>query len=129
MNIILYVSEYPVQTKEELDKFISRAEADAHEKNILSVIFLKAENGNELGLTVGGCESVLTFESIGSKRSFLASKGISNSDHPLLTVYVNFNHHTEFPQKYVIPYENGIKAAYEFFQTNELPSCIEWTEE
>ncbi len=128
MNIILYVSEYSVHDIAELDKFFSKAEADALEKNILSAIFLRADNGCELGITVGGDETVLSFDYGDPTKPYLASKGISNDFHPVLTVYAYFTHYTEFPRKYVIPFKDGLKAAYEFFETNELPACVEWME-
>ena len=44
------------------------------------------------------------------------------------TCYLKFHHHSEFPRKYAIAIEDGVRAVREFFYTRDLATCISWEE-
>ncbi len=111
-----------------LDEIISNAIERAKGKGLLSVILLNDDDDNQLGLVVGGDETVLSFTYSHSNPPYYASKGKLDIDEPVLTCFLLFEHHTEFSRKQVIPFNDGISACHEFFKFGNLPSCIEWIE-
>jgi hypothetical protein len=50
-----------VSTSAELHRVIQSAGEEARACDMLNIIFLDAPNGNELGIVVGGAETVLSF--------------------------------------------------------------------
>jgi Immunity protein Imm1 len=112
----------------ELDAVLMAASEEARSKNILGAVVIEAENGNCITMVVGGDETVLTFDYGHRNPPYYASKGASDSDEPLLTCYLTFQHHSEFPRKNVIPYHDGAKAVAEFVESGKLPMCIGWEE-
>lgn len=130
MKIIIHENEPPIEVRDvtRLNEVIRSASEEARSEGLLSIIFLEAENGNYLGLVVGGNETVLSFNYGHKDPPYYASKGMDENEEPVLTAYVALHHHTEFPRKWVIPMKEGMLAVHEFFETRELPSCIEWTE-
>jgi hypothetical protein len=130
MKLITYEKIPPtiIQDEKHLEQLITSAFTDAKEDNVLNVIFLVAENENEMGIVVGGDETVLSFNYGSLEAPYYASKGPSSEIQPVMTCYAFLLHHTEFPRKYVIPFNAGLQATYEFFKTNELPKCVEWME-
>ena len=95
---------------------------------LIAAIVIEVENQNYMTIVVGGSETVLTFDFAHHNGPYFASKGISDQDEPLMTCYLNFNHHTEFPRKYVIPLADGVEAVKEFARSGELPACVQWQE-
>lgn len=89
---------------------------------------IKSENSNEVGIVVGSEETVLTFGYAHRNPPYYVSKGTVDEDDAIMTCYVTFNHHTEFPRRYVISFAEGLKAVREFIESGGLPTCIEWTE-
>jgi len=71
-------------------------------------------------------ETVQVFNFSGEDPPYYASKGMSNDDEPLMTCYITFQHHTDFPRRHVIPFADGVKAVHQFLDTNDLPTCVEW---
>ena len=116
----------PVESAEELDAALSEAAVEARARGLLNIVFIEAENGDILGLVVGGDETALSFIYGHRDPPYYASLGSSADDHPVLTAYVSFQHHTEFPRKYVIPIADGRLAALEFFHSGTLPYSMEW---
>ena len=95
---------------------------------MLAAIELVADNGNIMYLVVGGDETVVAFDYAHRETPYYSSKGPTDADDPVLTAYLAFNHHTEFPRRSVIPMRDGLSAVYEFFETGELPACVVWAE-
>ena len=128
MKIILYENQTPVivQGLEHLDKVISDATEEARHEKSLSFIYLVSDNENEMGFVVGSDETVLGFDSGSKDPPYFASKGENESEEPVMTCYLYFEHHTEFPRKYVIPFIDGLKAVHEFYLTGNLPKCVDW---
>jgi hypothetical protein len=93
---------------------------------MLNVIFLKAANGNNLSFVVGGDDTVLSFTYGYRNPPYYASRGADTSTPPIMTCYVGLVHHTEFPRKYLIPFERGLTAAQEFAESGTVPRSIEW---
>lgn len=79
-------------------------------------------------MVLGGEETVLGFDYGHLDPPYYASKSESDKDEPLLTCFLTFAHHTEFPRRYVIPYADGVKAVAEFLDSGGLPTCIVWEE-
>jgi hypothetical protein len=77
-------------------------------------------------MVVGGEETVVTFDLEGEKPAYYASQGASAGDDPSMTCYLTFNHHTEFPRRYGIPFMEGLRAVREFLDSGGLPRCINW---
>lgn len=92
------------------------------------MVILKADNGNELSLVVGGDETVLGFTGAHLDPPYYASKGKDEGDGALMVCFLFFEHHTEFPRPWVIPFPAGLCAVHEFYRTGRLPACIEWVE-
>jgi hypothetical protein len=113
---------------DQLDEIIAKAGERAKSKNFSSVILLNDDNDNQLGLAVGGNETVLTFTYSHGDPPYYVSKGKLDVEEPVFTCFLLFEHHTEFLRKWVIPVESGIAACHQFYNTGGLPSCIEWVE-
>ena len=75
---------------------------------------IEAPNKNAMTIVVGSSETVLSFDSADRNPPYFASKGASDQDEPVMTCYLNFAHHTEFPRRYVIPLKDGIEAVNQF---------------
>ena len=95
---------------------------------MLSMVFLKADNGNSLGMVVGGDETMLHFSYGHENPSYFVSKGELNIDEPIMPCFLLFQQHTEFQRKHVIPLAKGLLAVHEFYASNTLPTSIEWVE-
>lgn len=117
-----------VQSAQQLDTVLSQADDEARARGMLNLVFIEAENGNNLSLVVGGRQSTAAFNYAHGDPPYLASKGLSDDDDPVLTCYGSLHHHTEFPRKWVIPIAAARLAAREFFELGALPTCIEWVE-
>ncbi|MGA7810071.1 Imm1 family immunity protein [Bradyrhizobium sp.] len=117
-----------VSTEVELDRVIRMTCEEARARGVLNVIFLKAVNGNVLSLVVGGDDTVLSFMHRHRDPPYYASSGAQKSVHPGMTCYVGLVHHTEFPQKYIIPFKEGLIATHEFAKSEMLPQSVEWIE-
>jgi len=130
MRIVIHESESPhqVHTLADLDKAIGSATAEACLKGLLSIVELKAENGNTMNIVLGGNETVLTFRYGHGDPPYYASKGIAAEDEPIMTAFMFLLHHTEFPRHCVIPLSPGLSALREFFQSGTLPTFIQWSE-
>ena len=111
-----------------LDEIIADATKQAKSRGLISVILLNDENDNQLGLAVGGDETVLSFTYGHGNPPYYASKGNLNVEEPIFTCFLLYEHHTEFLRKYVIPFQIGINACHEFYETGKLPSCVAWVE-
>ena len=117
-----------VRSVVELEEVLSKASKEARTRELLAGIMLDAENGTRLTIVVGGDDTVLTFDSAGSNPPYYVSKGPVDVDQPAFTCYLNFEHHTEFSEKSVIPIASGLNAAREFFFSGEVPRCVTWEE-
>ena len=115
-----------VRTSTELDRILDDAAKQARDRRLLTAITLNSDNGNALTIALGGEETVLSFDH--ENGPYFASKGQSNEEQPFFTCFLNFDHHTEFPRKYVIPVGLGINAVREFLLSEERPTCVSWTE-
>jgi hypothetical protein len=117
-----------IQDENQLQRIIAEAASEVRQRKLLALVFLIADNGNELGIVVGGEETVLSFTYGSLEPPYYGSKGLNDSLEPVMTCFVNFDHHTEFARQYVIPFGNGLEAVDEFFMTGVLPECVEWME-
>ncbi len=112
----------------ELDETLSAAETQARAAGILGGIKLRAPNGDELLLVVGGDETVLGFNRADGDPPYYASHGAADTDLPYFTAYIGLTHHTEFPRRHVVPIEQGRSAAFEFLRTGARPTSVRWVE-
>jgi hypothetical protein len=130
MKITVRENEFPVELQDvvSVNEVISSASEEACAKGLLNIISVEADNGNYLTLVVGGDETVLGFNYGHQDPPYYVSKGKDEGDEPMMTAYIAFRHHTEFPGKRVLPIQEGMLAVHEFCETGELPRCIEWTE-
>jgi hypothetical protein len=130
MKIIVHENEPPIEVRDvtRLNEVVRSASGEAHAEGLLSIVFIEAENGNSLGLVVGGDETSLAFNYGHLDPPYYSSKGMDENEEPVLTACVSLRHHTELPRNSVIPMKEGMLAVHEFFETGELPSCIEWME-
>ena len=116
-----------VSTSAELDRVIQSAGEEAQACGKLNVILLEAPSGNQLGMVVGGTDTVITFTYGHHEPPYYASRGAAKFAHPVMTCFLGLAHHTEFPRTYVVPYAMGLLAAHEFAETGSLPSSVEWS--
>lgn len=117
-----------VASSDELDRVLQSAGDEARTRGRLNIIVLEAPNGNELGMVVGGDETVLVFTYGHRNPPYCASRGPAIDARPVMTCYVGLVHHTEFPRTYVIPYATGLAAAHAFAGSGALPSSVAWIE-
>lgn len=117
-----------VEDSVQLDQALREADEEARKRGMLGAVQLKAANGNVITMVVGGYETVLGFDYGHLDLRYYASRGLSDSEEPLLTCYLMFQHHTEFPRKYVIPTADGVNAVRQFLDSGELPTCVKWDE-
>lgn len=68
------------------------------------IIYLKASNGNEVSLAVGGDEAVLGFAYSHNNPPYYASKGASTMEEPAFTGYIDLEHPTKYPRYNVISF-------------------------
>jgi len=85
-----------------LDDVLYAAPEEARKSKTLNGLVIEVDNGNTLLVVVGSEETVLIFNYGGPDPPYYASKGTSDDDDPILTCYITFQHHTEFPRKNVI---------------------------
>jgi len=130
LRITVHDSTEPtsVEDRSQLEAVLQTASEEARRENMLGGVFIEAENGNFMTMVVGGGETVLSFAYAHLNPPSYASKGASNEIEPILTCFLNFQHHTEFPRKNVIPYDDGAKAVAQFLDSGKLPTCISWEE-
>jgi hypothetical protein len=112
----------------QLDDALRDAANEARTRGKLGAILIEAANKNCMTMVVGTTETVLSFDYAHRNPPYYASKGNSSEDEPVMTCYLSFAHHTEFPRKFVIPLMDGIAAVKEFVDSGELPTCITWEE-
>ena len=117
-----------VEDDAQLDDAIRLATDESQASGKLRAILIEAPNKNSMTMIVGCAETVLSFDSADRNPPYFASKGVSNKKEPVMTCYLNFAHHTQFPRKYVIPLRDGIEAVKQFVRSGERPSCIAWEE-
>lgn len=79
-------------------------------------------------LVVGGEETVIGFNYGHGDPPYYASLGAAEADSPILTAYVGLEHHTEFPRRWVVPFDVGKQAASEFLATGKRPRALNWVE-
>jgi hypothetical protein len=117
-----------VTTAAELEHAVHFASEEARMRGMLNVIYIEAPNGDALSVVVGGDETALGFACGHGDPPYYESRGPVADDRPLLTAYVSFRHHTEFPRRCVIPMQMGMSAGKEFVETASLPMCVSWAE-
>ncbi len=117
-----------VNDDKDLTVMIAEACATAKAVGKLNIIFLYAPNRDHLTLVVGGEETVVGFNYGHGNPPYYVSVGGSEVDSPVLTAYVGLEHHTEFPRRWVVPFEVGEQAATEFLATGERPRAVNWLE-
>jgi len=117
-----------VEDGSQLEKVLNAETEEARRRGVLGAVLLEAVNGNVITMVVGGEETVLSFDYGHHNPPYYSSRGPSNADEPMLTCFLTFQHHTEFPRKYVIPVTDGVKAVRQFLDSGDLPTCINWEE-
>jgi hypothetical protein len=117
-----------VEDANQLEKVLDAEAEEARRRGVLGAVLLEAANGNVVTMVVGGDETVLGFDYGHHNPPYYSSRGPSNADEPMLTCFLTFQHHTEFPRKYVIPVTDGVKALRQFLDSGDLPTCINWEE-
>ena len=115
-----------VVTSNDLEEVLQDAAREAQTKGMLGIIFLYAPNKDQLSLVVGGNETVLGFNYGHGDPPYYASVGETDEVEPVLTAFVGFDHHTEFPRRWVVSMARGRTAAFEFLETGLRPISIEW---
>ena len=115
-----------VEDEHQLDEALRTAAEEARNRGTLAAVLIEAANGNVITMVVGGDETVLGFDYGHHNPPYYSSRGPSNADEPILTCRLTFQHHTQFPRKYVIPIAEGMKAVREFLHPDDLPPCITW---
>jgi hypothetical protein len=130
VRVKIHEDKAPLTVKDvtELDEVLRAASEEARVRGMLGAISIEADNGNVIVMVVGDEETVLGFDYGHQNPPCYASRGASSEDNPLMTCYLTFQHHTEFPRKYVIPFADGVKAVRQFVNSGDLPTCINWEE-
>lgn len=130
LRITIREDESPlvVEDANYLDEVLNTASEEARTREKLNGVIIESNKGNRLLLVVGCEETVLVFNYGGEDPPYYASKGASENDEPLMTCYITFQHHTEFPRRHVIPFADGVRAVRRFLETDDLPTCINWEE-
>ena len=114
------------ENENQLDQALHRATEEAQNSGTFGAVRIEAANGNTITMVVGGDETVLGFDYGHLNPPYYSSRGQSNVDEPLLRCQLMFQHHTEFPRRYVIPITDGVNAVRQFLDSGELPTCIKW---
>jgi len=117
-----------VLSQDHLIDLLAETADDAARRRILTVARLVADQGNTLGIVLGGHETVLIFTYGDPARRPYASLGPKEAAEPVLTCHLLYENLLRFPRRHVIPASDGIPAALEFFKTGDLPNSIEWEE-
>jgi len=117
-----------VNSEAVLEAVLSEASAEAHAAGRLNIVLLAAPNRDWLSIVVGGEETVVGFNYGHGDPPYYASVGAAQTDAPVLAAYLGFEHHTEFPRRWVISFAAGKQAAHEFLATGKRPESIKWAE-
>jgi len=130
LRVTVHDDRAPLQVEDtsQLEGVLNAASEEARTRKILGAVIIEAENGDSITMVVGGEETVLGFEHGHLDPPYYASKGPSDEDNPVMTCFLTFQHHTEFPRRYVIPFVEGVKAVNQFLVSGGLPTCINWVE-
>ena len=121
-------NERIVASISDLEHTLEEAHSQARAAQILNIISLTASNGDSLFLVVGGDETVAGFNYGTGMPPYYVSKGPTLASDPPLIAFLGLVHHTEFARRYVIPMDDGRRAALEFLSTGGRPLAIEWVE-
>jgi Immunity protein Imm1 len=111
-----------------LDAALDAAAHEARHAGRLNVISLIAPNGDKLTVVLGGVDTVVGFTTGSGTPPYFASAGNGTVDTPVLTAFVQLEHHTEFSRRWVVPVELGRRAAREFMATGRRPASLAWLE-
>lgn len=117
-----------VHTEQEVSVLLEAAAVEAKQHNKLNIVFVGADNGNELSIVVGGNESVLGFTYTGNEPPYFASCGQCQDTEPVLTAYIGLEHHTEFPRQWVISATTALAAVKAFCESPARPDLVTWVE-
>ena len=130
MKVFLHANEAGIEIKglAHLASVITHAGKQAKRKQILSLIFLRAENGNSLGIVVGGDETMLHFAFHHERPPYYLSHGRQDAKGPGMLCLLLFERQEEFASEHVIPYEAGLLAVREFYESGTLPASLKWVE-
>ncbi|NNE79755.1 MAG: hypothetical protein HKN18_05715 [Silicimonas sp.] len=116
-------------TVEEVMEALSQAAADADAAERPNIVHITSIAEDTLSVVVGANSlSNLAFQYAHGDPPYYSSRGISHADKPFLVAYSLAKHHTEIPQRYVIPVSDALKAVRQFLETNKLPTCVQWSE-
>jgi hypothetical protein len=126
--ITIRAEESPIMVRDvvQLEDALGSASEQAQTTHLLGAILLEVENGNVMMMVVGSEKTVLGFDYDGQGGLNYATEGRSNEAEPIMTCFLHFQHHTEFPRRYVIPLEDGMRAATQFLDSGELPTLVSW---
>ncbi|WP_208353245.1 Imm1 family immunity protein [Pseudaestuariivita rosea] len=130
-QITISESQTPLtcSTVEEVMEALSQAASDAEASERPNIVHITAITEDTLSVVVGAKSlSNLGFQYAHGDPPYYSSRGISNVDEPFLVAFALTNHHTEIPQRYVIPVSDAFKAVRQFLETNSLPTCVQWSE-
>ena len=117
-----------VNSEVALKTVFDEAIAEAQAEGMLNIVLLTAPNQDWLSIVVGADETVVGFNYGHGDPPYYASVGEAQTDAPVLTAYLGFEHHTEFPRRWVVSFADGKRAACEFLTTGKRPESIKWTE-
>jgi Immunity protein Imm1 len=117
-----------VVNADQLQSTFRHATDEARVRGLLNIAFVTVPAGHVMGIVLGGDESALSFTYDHRNPPYLASRGVATAVEPVLTCYVSYSHHTEFPRHSVIPYGAALAAVQEFAASGSLPGCVQWVE-
>lgn len=116
-----------IQSTAELEAVISKAAEESRQLGCPNVIVFESENGNSLSLVVGASPAtVIGFANGQDNPTYYMSKGDAEAEETVLTATVTLSHRTELSGRWLVPWESGLSATYEFVVSGELPTCLDW---
>ena len=116
-------------TVAELFEALAQAAIEAEAAERPNIVHLTSNSNDTLSIVVGARSlSNLAFKYAHSDPPYYSSRGSSSADEPFLVAYALARHHTEIPQRYVIPMSDALNAVRQFFDSNKLPTCVKWSE-
>lgn len=118
-----------VKTPEELDKALDRLH-NKFLKERPTLVEVARKSGDSLAIGLGyKTKSILSFVSSTGDPPYYVSVGSKSKKNQTKTVvFYWYDEWSEFPQSYLIPYEEAKKTVKEFALTGALAKHIEWEE-
>jgi hypothetical protein len=129
MRCVVHTNEGDVTAESiaELDGILDRLDREATAAARPCVVELQSAKGS-LGIGLGAGYSLLTWIDSSGLPPYFASAGAHETEVGEVVRFMFGSERSEYPKWQVIDRDLARRAAREFLESGERPSCVEWAE-